>query len=194
MMSCLTMIKYNLILYIPYYEYFDWKNLKEVTVTYHPLVQEDYNEGLVFFASSQEPQYVKRVDDAYCEKNPTIILKPAEGTDEEIASFQELKRLRLEKFAHSEATPNNGRVISTSFLSKVTASKDISETDILATYVSYYRMTQAYKGIFGGQEEIQIYRASAPMKFKSDGTFEIAEKDLILNDKVKRSDANRGSW
>ena len=187
------MIKNNLILYVPYFEYFDWKSIKEVTVTYHPLVQEDYNEGLVYFASSKQPQKVKRVDDAYCEKNPTIILKPAEGNDEEIASFQELKKLRLEKFAQTEAPSENSRVISSNFLSSVTSSKDISETDVLATYVPYYRMMQPYKGIFGGQEEIQIYRASAPMKFKSDGTFEIAEKDLILRDNVKRSDA-RGTW
>lgn len=71
-------LDHKLVIYAPYYDEFDWDALQEVTITYHPLIRDDSNEGLLFDLE-QEISEVVGVDDAYAFEHPTLIIKPAEA-------------------------------------------------------------------------------------------------------------------
>jgi len=73
----------NLEVYLPYQEEYNWDNVTQVTLTWHPLIREDWNEGnLMDIANiaSKTAQVgtvpVSVVNDTYAASNPTIIVKP----------------------------------------------------------------------------------------------------------------------
>lgn len=117
----------NLVIYAPYYDEFNWEEVKEVTITYHPLVRDDYNEGMAFGFDSNFSNGVL-VDDDYAFENPTLIIKPADGETTFIPEEDE------------QGNPN-GRV----------AASTINQLS-----VGWVKCTKQYDGLFGGGSEFKF--------------------------------------
>ena len=118
----------DLVIYAPYYEEFDWNKIESVTITYHPLIKDDINEGIVYEAGSNNT-YTVLVNDDYAFEHPTLIIKPADGEEKIINTFDSSKML-----------PNG----------KTTA---ISVNQLS---VGWVRCTKQYDGLFGGGPDFRF--------------------------------------
>ena len=117
----------DLVIYAPYYEEFDWDTVENVTVTFHPLVNEDVNQGIAHEFSTNISNEVI-VDDEYAFTHPTIIIKPADGEERESNNTDE-----------ESGNPNGRSAISTHQLS-----------------VGWMKSTVQHDGLFAGGPDFKF--------------------------------------
>lgn len=176
----------NLEIYLPYQEEYNWDDVTQVTLTWHPLVREDWNEGnLMDIANiaSKTAQVgavpVGVVNDAYAASNPTIIVKPIDPYGGGIGGggtggFQPTTRW---------VTTNLDYTV-------------ITEKDVLSTFIPKIRLTQNYRHLFGGSSRIDIYRVSGDINLDSNGNIipSASQFRLKYEFKISRRDVRKKIW
>jgi len=149
--------------HIPYEEKFDWESDGNIiTMTYDPIVREDWNEGFVYTTtanariSGPNGQVISMVDDDYSFGNPTFVI--TYFSEDDIMSTPPIPTL---------PTPVANAVILNYNLNHST----ISQSDLLFSTVPEIRLTNDdYAALFGRFIKVRMFRGSNNLKVNFDGT------------------------
>ena len=176
------LLENDLSMYFPYSEVFDSVAFSTITISYFDMVNEDENEGLVVSSSSGTTTQFSNswsvsVTDDYAYSNPTIIIKPIEPIEENVEE---------PLFPPPTST----------LLTENMNHRNISQEDVLVTTIPKMRLTDHYRGVFGGASKISIYRASGTYTYAEDGDIIAgAETKAIITDfKFSRNSIREGKW
>lgn len=191
----------NLEIYLPYETEFNWDSISEVTVTWHPLVRDDWNEGNLIDMSSIASKSlqistipVSVINETYAANNPTVIVKP-------IDIYNDIGGNHSNPIGAGLGTGGGGTDGFTPTTRWVTTNLDytvITEKDVLSTFLPKVRLTDSYRGLFGGSSKITIYRGSAGLKLNAAGYIVPSESaiplELLTVFGITRHQAKRQLW
>ena len=145
--------KLDVELYMPESDRFTLEHIQDITITYDPLIREDYSDGYKYNLTTGEKEFINRVDETYMEENPTIIVLPKDNT----VYTKSVKTAEI----------SNGLI-----KQNITNSALIREQDILYTTVQSIRVNESAKGWCGAisnKLKLAIYRASGDVEFLDNG-------------------------
>jgi hypothetical protein len=190
----------KMVIYAPMFSLFKEFNIdiNDITVTFHPLVQDTLNYGYKIDLQSGQKTLVEKVNKAYVEEHPTWVIMPAEnyerGYQQEDAFPLTLENKRTDG---GDPTPigspeNNTRYIDC---------RQVASGSIVDTKFLEFRMTSDWdSGLFGGDTEVTILRASGDITFTngafvpSASTYTIWQDETIPYDDIKRMRTFTDLW
>jgi len=172
-------------LYFPYSENFDTENISEYTTSYHPIVNEDKNEGFKYSLSSKSNTNelkMEEVDDDYAYRNPSLLIIPIDDVDGS-------------EFSNTNEGSGGGNPITGGFLTTNVDHTTISQKDVVKVIIPKIKITKQTSGIFQ-PTRLTIYRASGDLKFGSDGLLlpSATSYRLLYKKHVKRRDIRKKRW
>lgn len=180
--------------YIPYNENFE-DVPTEVTVGYHPLVQEDWTDGYLIREDGSK-EYVSYIDDEYAKQNLTVIVMPKEdNTQNEMAVTAE-KSDFIPIVGPTIITPITPSIPNGLLKQNITNSALIDEDDVLYTRIHALRINgTGWMKFLQTKQRLAIYRASSDIVWheniyqESGATF---HKAIYVE--IPRQDCKDGVW
>ncbi len=145
-----------------------WKQfnmpINDITITYHPLVQDSVSTGIRINLKDGQKSSITKVNKRYADEHPTWVIMPAENYEHGY-SKEEPKKANSRRAA--DITPVGSNDSPTRY-------KDCRNYDdnwIVQTKLFQYRLiTDWDPGLFGGDTEVTILRASADGGVQSTAT------------------------
>jgi hypothetical protein len=193
-------------IYFPYSENYNLDDINELTFSYTPLDQEDVNEGYKVEindfgeALQQLPcdttsdggmycnfsyEYVDVVNDEYCWNSPTLIV-----------NFKD----NFEDITRTEGTDSLPPPITCKDLLYNTSSSSLHQDYIVKTTIPHWKLTDHYRGVFGGASIILLYRISTNLGALTQNPYgyfnpSIDGPFLLLGERVvRRKDIRKENW
>lgn len=183
--------------YIPYSELFSSE--EDLTVTYDPIIRDDWNEGTLY-TSQSSPKYIERVDDEYSKKNQTLLILPVDQTPESAYSSSVVDmngKFIYDNPLIGEIAPAGYNYVYKGLLkSNMLNSQAVGTKDILLTTVPAIRVNStAWCKFFGTALKLAIYRASGDIVYEENGTLRpTAGVHKPIYVKIPKTDINRRNW
>lgn len=171
--------KLDVELYMPESDRFTLEHIQDITITYDPLIREDYSDGYKYNLTTGEKEFINRVDETYMEENPTIIVLPKDNT----VYTKSVKTAEI----------SNGLI-----KQNITNSALIREQDILYTTVQSIRVNKSAKGWCGAisnKLKLAIYRASGDVEFLDNGELKASgrcHKPILIA--ISKKDLKASKW
>lgn len=169
--------KLDVELYMPESENFSLNNIRDITVTYDPIIRDDFSSGYRYNLNTGEKIFISKVDEKYMEKNPTIIVLPKDHTE----------------YTKAVTTIPDGLI-----KQNITNSASIREQDILYTTVQSIRVNESAKGWCGAisnKLKLAIYRASGDVEFLDNGELKASgkcHKPILIA--ISKKDLKASKW
>ncbi len=214
----------NLGIYVPYYEDFDWKNIDEITVSYHPLINDSENTGIKYDLLSKKIMTEVTVNDEYAINNPSILIVPIENCSDCI-SVKTAAAIQSVAFIDDfiddgddngdtdgnagggstggggNSGGGNGRTDGTNESVLTTDPRnyncnDLDNDDIVTVLMPEMRLTRHLdSGVFGGGSEVSFFRAFGTINFTPQPFAATGNVDRLINKvKIKRRDIKNDNW
>lgn len=169
--------KLDVELYMPESENFSLDKIQNITVTYDPVIRDDFSSGYRYDLNTGEKVFVSKVDEKYLEQNPTIIVLPKDHTE----------------YTKAVTTIPDGLI-----KQNITNSESIREQDILYTTVQSIRVNKSAKGWCGAisnKLKLAIYRASGDVEFLDNGELKASgrcHKPILIA--ISKKDLKASKW
>lgn len=165
--------------YMPNCEEFDLESIDKITLSYDPVVRDDYSDGYRYDLVNGSKEFIAMIDESYMEANPTILVLPKDNT---------------------EYTPSltSSEIPDGLLTQNVTNSALIREQDILYTTVQSIRVNQSAKswcGTISKQLKLAIYRASGDVVFLDNGELQASgscHKPILIA--IPKKNIKNSTW
>ena len=180
--------------YIPYNENFE-DVPTEVTVGYHPLVQEDWTDGYLIREDGSK-EYVSYIDDEYAKQNLTVIVMPKEDNTQNETAVTAEKSDFIPILGPSIIIPTTPSIPDGLLKQNITNSALIDEDDVLYTKIQALRINgTGWMKFLQTKQRLAIYRASSDIMW-TDDIYEKAGASFhkAIYVEIPRKDCKDGVW
>jgi hypothetical protein len=182
------LISTNLSIYLPYSENFTLQSGGTFTITYPS--GSEYESTGYRYGYDQTSIYNRntvQIDEGYVELNPTLVLMEYYPED-----------YVLDAFLDTDETPPASSTVTSSLIKQDIDHRQISQNDIVRTYIPKVRLLHQTRGFLGGANRISLYKMSGNFTVGandipigvSNGIQNVGKQDF----KISRKSVKDGKW